>query len=181
EGANRFVQRVWRLVIQAGRDAATGDDDGLTRAVHKAIAAMTDDIDALRFNKLVARSYELAGAIEKAKPSAAKTEAIRTLVRLVAPAMPHLAEEAWAALGGDGLVADAAWPVADPARLVEDSATYAIQVNGKLRDTIDLAKGTPKPDVEAAALASEKVAGFLDGRTPKRVIVVPDRLVNLVI
>ena len=99
---------------------------------------------------------------------------------LVAPMVPHLAEEAWAAAGGVGLIADAAWPAVDPALLVEDEVTIAIQVNGKLRDTLTLPKGQPKEAIEAAALASDKVIRILEGKAPKKVIVVPDRLVNLV-
>ncbi|EMD84000.1 leucine--tRNA ligase [Pacificimonas flava] len=181
EGAARFVGRLWRLVESATDSADAGRDEALTRGVHKTVAAVTEDLDALRFNKLVARCYELAGLIEKAKPSADRVAAVRTLVQLTAPAMPHLAEEAWAQLGGDGLIADAAWPVADPALMVEDSVTIAVQVQGKLRDTIEMPKGAPKDDVEAAALSSEKIVRFLDGKPPKKVIVVPDRLVNLVV
>ncbi|MGB7404123.1 MAG: leucine--tRNA ligase [Pacificimonas sp.] len=180
EGAARFVQRLWKLVERTDV-AATGDDEALTRSVHKAIAGITEDIDALRFNKMVARSYELTAAIEKADQSAARSDAVRTLLQLVAPAMPHLAEEGWAKLGGDGLIADAVWPVANESLLVENSVTIAVQVMGKLRDTIELPKGVAKADAEAAALASEKVQKFLDGKTPKKVIVVPDRLVNLVV
>ena len=178
EGASRFAGRVWRLV-QAER--GEGGDEDVLRAAHRAVAGVSEDLEALRFNKMVARCYELAGALEKAKPSADRTAAIRLLVQLIAPAMPHLAEEAWGLLGGEGLVADAAWPEADPALTREDSVTIAVQVQGKLRDTIELPKGTAKEGVEAAALGSDKVAKFLEGRTPKKIIVVPDRLVNLVV
>jgi leucyl-tRNA synthetase len=99
---------------------------------------------------------------------------------LAAPMMPHLAEEAWAAMGGEGLIAEAAWPSFDPALLVEDEVTIAIQVLGKLRDTITVAKGTAKDELEALALASDKVQRALEGKLVKKVIVVPDRLVNLV-
>ncbi|MFM5949909.1 MAG: class I tRNA ligase family protein, partial [Novosphingobium sp.] len=101
-------------------------------------------------------------------------------VQLVAPMMPHLAEEAWALLGQSGLVAQSDWPQVDPALLVEDEVTIAIQVLGKLRDTITVPKGLPKEEVEALALASDKVQRALDGKAVKKVIVVPDRLVNLV-
>ncbi|MCA3255945.1 MAG: class I tRNA ligase family protein, partial [Alphaproteobacteria bacterium] len=178
EGAWRFVNRVWRLVAA---DAATaGEDIELRRTLHKAIAGVTADIDNLHFNKAVARLYELVNAIEKAQPSADRSAAVRALVRLVAPMTPHLAEEAWAHLGGQGLVADADWPKADPALLVSDTVTVAVQVNGKLRDTITLAKGAPREAVEAEVLALEKIVRALEGKTPKKVIVVPDRLVNLV-
>jgi leucyl-tRNA synthetase len=99
---------------------------------------------------------------------------------LAAPMMPHLAEEGWAASGEGGLVADAPWPEVDPALLVEDEVTVAVQVKGKLRDTLTVAKGLPNPELEALALASEKVQRALDGAEVRKVIVVPDRLVNIV-
>ena len=98
---------------------------------------------------------------------------------LVSPMMPHLAEEAWSQIG-EGLIADAAWPAFDPALLIEDEVTVAVQVKGKLRDTLTVAKGTPKEELEALALASDKVQRALEGAAVKKVIVVPDRLVNLV-
>ncbi|MEE4351031.1 MAG: leucine--tRNA ligase [Pacificimonas sp.] len=178
EGAHRFVGRVWRLVTA---EAGAGADEGALRAAHKAIAGVTEDLENLRFNKLVARCYELAGALEKAKPSADRTAAIRILVQLIAPAMPHLAEEAWRTLSGEGLIAEAPWPDADPALLVEDSVTIAVQVNGKLRDTLDAPKGAPREDIEALVMARDKVQSALADKTIRKVIVVPDRLVNLVV
>ena len=179
EGCARFVQRLWRLFGQYDA-AATGEDKALDRKRDQTVAAVSDDIAALSFNKAVARIYELASAIDKAAPSASRSAAIRVLLLLVSPMMPHLAEEAWTAIGGEGLVADAPWPPVDPALLVEDEVTIAIQVLGKLRDTVTVAKGTPKEELEALALASEKVQRALDGKAVKKVIVVPDRLVNLV-
>jgi leucyl-tRNA synthetase len=179
EGCARFVQRLWRLFGQFD-GSATGEDKVLARKTHQTVAAVTADIDALAFNKAVARIYELAGAVDKAAPSASRSEAIRTLLLLVSPMMPHLAEEAWAATGQPGLVAQAAWPSVDPALLVEDKVTVAVQVKGKLRDTLTVPKGLPNPELEALALASEKVARALDGATVRKVIVVPDRLVNIV-
>jgi leucyl-tRNA synthetase len=178
EGAWRFVQRVWRLVVDT--TAADGEDIDLKRALHRAIAGITEDIEALCFNKAVAKSYELATAIEKAGPSVTRAEAVRTLVQLIAPAMPHLAEEAWQALGERGLVVEAPWPAFDPALLVDDTVRLAIQVNGKLRDEVEAPKGAPREAVEALVLARDKVVRALDGRPPKKVIVVTDRLVNLV-
>ncbi|HMO69014.1 MAG TPA: leucine--tRNA ligase [Novosphingobium sp.] len=179
EGCSRFVQRLWRLFGQF--DAlATGDDKALDRKRDQTVHAVAADIEALSFNKAVARIYEFASAVDKAAPSASRSAAIRTLLLLVAPMMPHLAEEAWAAMGQPGLVAEAAWPEVDPALLVEDEVTVAIQVLGKLRDTVTVAKGLPKDELEALALASDKVQRALDGRPVKKVIVVPDRLVNLV-
>ncbi|MEY4722124.1 MAG: hypothetical protein RIQ46_1849 [Pseudomonadota bacterium] len=179
EGCSRFVQRLWRLFGQFDA-AATGEDKALDRKRDQAVVAVAQDIESLGFNKAVARIYELASAIDKAQPSASRSAAIRTLLLLVAPMMPHLAEEAWAAMGQPGLVAEAAWPPVDPALLVDDEVTIAIQVLGKLRDTVTVAKGLPREELEALALASEKVQRALEGRAVKKVIVVPDRLVNLV-
>jgi len=178
EGCGRFVQRLWRLFAQYDA-AATGEDKALDRKAHQTVDAAARDIEALGFNKAVARIYELTGAIEKAAPSASRSAAIRSLLLLVSPMMPHLAEEAWGSIG-EGLIADALWPEVDPALLVDDEVTVAIQVKGKLRDTITVAKGTSKEDLEALALASEKVQRALDGAQVRKVIVVPDRLVNLV-
>ena len=179
EGCSRFVHRLWRLF--AAHDAgAEGEDKPLLRKMHQTVAAVAEDIESLGFNKAVARIYELTGAVEKAQPSASRSAAIRTLVQLVAPMMPHLAEEAWASLGADGLVADAAWPAVDPALLVEDEVTIAVQHKGKLRDTLTAPKGASKADLEAMALASEKVQRSLDEAEIRKVIVVPDRLVNIV-
>jgi leucyl-tRNA synthetase len=178
EGTWRFVQRLWRLFdAETGN---TGDDPAIERALHRAIAGIGADIDGLGFNKAVAKVHELANAIEKATPSASRDTAIETLIRLIAPMLPHLAEEAWAARGLSGLVADASWPEANPALLVEDTVTVALQVNGKLRDTITVAKGTDKAEMERLAVTNAKVLTILAGATPKKVIVVPDRLVNLV-
>ena len=179
EGCARFVQRLWRLAGQYDA-AASGEDKALDRKRDQTVAAAASDIEALGFNKAVARIYELTSAAEKAAPSASRSAAIRTLLLLAAPMMPHLAEEAWAATGGDGLIANAAWPTFDPALLIEDEVTVAIQVLGKLRDTITVAKGLPREELEALALASDKVQRALDGKAIKKVIVVPDRLVNLV-
>ncbi|MEQ9661442.1 MAG: class I tRNA ligase family protein, partial [Parasphingopyxis sp.] len=178
EGAWRFVQRLWRLVD--GERGGAGESKDLDRKLHQTIAGVAEDIEALGFNKAVAKIYELANAIEKADASASRDAAVAMLVRLVAPMVPHLAEEAWAKLGEEGLVADAAWPEVDESLLVEDEVTIAVQVNGKLRDTLSAAKGAPKAELEAMALASDKIARTLDGAKPKKVIVVPDRLVNIV-
>ena len=178
EGCWRFVQRLWRL-FGAADAAATGEDMALRRKTHQTVHAVAQDIEALGFNKAVARIYELTAATEKAAPSADRTAAIRALLLLVAPMMPHLAEESFAA-AGEGLVADAAWPEIDPALLVDDEVTVAVQVKGKLRDTLTVAKGTPRDELERLALASDKVQRALDGAEVKKVIVVPDRLVNLV-
>ena len=178
EGAARFVQRVWRLVGSVA--GAAGEELAIDKRAHRATAAVGAAIDGLAFNKAVAALYELAGAVEKAAPSASREAAIRTLVRLIAPMAPHLAEESWARLGESGMVANAAWPSFDPAMLIDDEVTIAVQVNGKLRDTITVARGLDRGAIEALALACDKVVRQLDGAAPRKVIVVPDRLVNIV-
>ena len=178
EGASRFVQRVWRLATSSS--LAEGEDAELKRRLHKTIAAVGEAIEGLQFNKAVAQLYELTSAIEKAKPSATRHEAVRALIQLVAPAAPHLAEECWATLGETGMVADAPWPAFDPALLVDDQVTLAVQVNGKLRDTLNAPRGLDRAAAEALALGSDKVQRQLAGAAPRKVIVVPDRLVNIV-
>ncbi len=185
EATWRFVNRVWRLFgdvspSPSAEGLGRGDDPALDRTLHRAIAGIGADIESLTFNKAVAKVHELVNAIEKAPASASRDTAIRTLVRLVAPMLPHLAEEGWAALGEEGLIATAPWPMHDPALLIDDDATIAVQVNGKLRDTLTVAKGLTRADLEARALASEKIIRTLDGAVPKKVVVVPDRLVNIV-
>jgi leucyl-tRNA synthetase len=185
EGSWRFVRRLWRLAEERSQEGGSswlgdGGDRGLDRKLHRTIAAVGENIEALAFNKAVANIYELANAIEKAAPSPSRSAAIEALILLVAPMVPHLAEQAWAELGRDGLIADAEWPTADPALLVEDEVTIAVQVNGKLRDTLTAPKGTARETLEQMALASEKVIRVLEGKPPRKVIVVPDRLVNLV-
>ncbi len=179
EGCWRFVQRLWRLVGQVS--GLAGDDAGLTRKVHQATAGIAADIEALSFNKAVAKIYDLANAIEKAAPSVARDEAIHAIVKLCAPMVPHLAEEAWGRLGGEGLIADTPWPAVDPAMLVESDVTIAVQVKGKLRDTLLVSKGLAQDDLQALALASPKVQSAIAGAEVRKVIVVPDRLVNIVI
>jgi leucyl-tRNA synthetase len=178
EGAWRFVQRLWRLID--GNQPGEGEDKNLDRKLHQTIAGVAEDIEDLSFNKAVAKIHELANAIEKAEASASRDAAVRTMVRLVAPMAPHLAEEGWAQFGEEGLVADALWPEADPALLIEDEVTIAVQINGKLRDTLSVAKGAGKADLESLALSSAKIMRQLDGAEPKKIIVVPDRLVNIV-
>jgi leucyl-tRNA synthetase len=186
EGCWRFVQRLWRLVgaaatIKNATTQAEGEDTALNRKVHQATAGIAADIEALSFNKAVAKIYDLANAIEKAAPSASRDNAIRTITLLASPMVPHLAEEAWTKLGGEGLIADAAWPAIDPALLVESEVTIAVQVRGKLRDTLTVEKGLSQDALQALALASEKVQHSIDGAEIRKVIVVPDRLVNIVL
>ncbi|KQM20462.1 leucine--tRNA ligase [Sphingomonas sp. Leaf24] len=190
EGAERFVKRVWKLVAGHSPTITSEDNDAgvrfveneqtrkLARARHQTIAGVAKDIEALQFNKAVAKLYSFLGELEKA--TLFHDDDLDALLLLVSPMIPHLAEEAWSQLGRPGLIADAPWPEVDPAMLVDAESTIAVQVNGKLRDTIVLPKGAAKEDAEAAALASEKIVRALDGKTPRKVIVVPDRLVNIV-
>ena len=178
QGSWRFVQRLWRLFDDL--ETAEGSDVALDRKLHRTIAGVAEDIEALAFNKAVAKLYELVNAIERAEPSASRNDAIRSLARIASPMVPHLAEEVWTKMGGEGLIADAAWPEVDPELLVDDEVTIAVQVNGKLRDTLVMPKGAAREAAEAAALASPNVVRVLEGKAPKKVIVVPDRLVNIV-
>ncbi len=181
EGSWRFVQRLWRLFIAVADSEDTGEDKALRRKLHQTVAGVAVDVEALSFNKAVAKIFELVNLIEKSQPSADRTIAIKSLARIVAPMVPHIAEEAWALFGESDLVANAPWPEVDKSLLVDDEVTIAIQVRGKLRDTITVAKGSSKEQLEELALASEKVQRSLDGAEIKKVIVVPDRLVNIVI
>jgi leucyl-tRNA synthetase len=197
-GAGRFIQRIWRMVeeVADGKGAPAGspvpsglgaEAVELRRAAHKALAAVGQNIEGLRFNVAVAQIYELANALGSAlgKSGPGLPEAVREaseiLVQLVGPMMPHLAEECWARLGNHTLLADRAWPVADPALLVDDTITLAVQVNGKRRAEIVVARDASAADVEAVALASEAVQRALEGKAPRKVIVVPQRIVNVVV
>ena len=190
EGCWRFVQRIWRLVSEAedlpppGTPVGTAEGAALDlrRATHRAIAAVTDDLASLRFNRAVAQIYAFANAISAATQAsgAVRREALETLVLLIGPMMPHLAESCWEALEYHGLIAMTPWPVADEALIASDMLTIAVQVNGKLRGTIAVTPGADNASVEAAALALDTVTRALDGKKPRRVIVVPDRIVNIV-
>jgi leucyl-tRNA synthetase len=184
EGCGRFIQRLWRIVSsdpQCEEDAKP--NPALRKLTERTIVGVAADIEALQFNKAVAKIYELVNAIERSHPCPQQLGAIAILPRLISPMMPHLAEELWNVMG-DGctssLVADASWPLHDPALLVDDEVTIAVQVKGKLRDTLTVAKGLANAELEALALASEKVQRSLDGAQVRKVIVVPDRLVNIV-
>jgi len=189
EGCWRFVQRIWRLVNEAEGlpppGTRLGNAEGaaleLRRATHRAIAAVTDDLAALRFNRAVAQIYTFVNAISASEVSGAvRREALETLVLLIGPMMPHLAESCWQALGHGQFVAATAWPAADAALVAADTITVAVQVNGKLRGTIAVAPGADNASMEKAALALDTVTRALDGKTPRKVIVVPNRIVNVV-
>jgi len=204
EGAWKFTQRLWRLVVErlpalppAGAPMpATNDARGeaLRRVTHKTIAGVTDDIEKFHFNKAVARLYEFvntitdaAGANGSDMPAAspghawALREALETLTRLAGPMMPHLAEELWQRLGHGRLLAETPWPEADSSLTVDATVTIAVQVNGKLRATIELPRDAAQSAAESAALADDAVKRALDGKQPRKVIVVPNRIVNVVV
>jgi len=191
EGAARFIQRVWALASDTPDGAtgpmtlaegAEGESLELRRSAHRAISAVTEAIDQFRFNVAVAQLYEFVNTLRKANgvSAQARAEAMGVLTRLLAPFTPHLAEECWARLGGEGLVCQADWPVFDPALAAEDSVTLPIQINGKRRSEMQVPKGLAKDEAESRALSDEKVARALEGLTVRKVIVVPDKIVNIV-
>ena len=187
EGCWRFIQRVYRLV-QESKDAAADLSENpeatleLRRAAHRAIAAVTDDLKALRFNRAVAQVYTLTNAMQAASgaSAAARCEAVEILVLLIGPMMPHLAETCWKELGKTMMLAAARWPNADPRLVASDTVTIAVQVNGKRRGEIEIAKESGEDAVRESALALEAVQRALQGKPPRRVIVVPGRIVNVV-
>jgi leucyl-tRNA synthetase len=183
-GAHRFLQRVWRLVVdeQTGEDRVADHealDDATLKALHRTIAGVSDDYTNLRDNTAAAKLIEYTNHLTKAGVTA--RAAIEPLVLMLAPLAPHLAEELWQRLGHDASLAHGPFPIADPAYLVEDTVEYPVQVNGKVRGRITVAADAAADAVEAAALADEKVLASLAGKTPKKVIVVPGKMVNLVI
>jgi leucyl-tRNA synthetase len=198
QGAARFVQRVWRLVNEIAAEAAHANGvepsgpiaTAIRKAAHKALAAVEDDVERLRFNRCVAHTYELANALQDLLGQARKAgepgiagawrEAGRILIQILAPMMPHLAEECWEAMGCDGLAAQAPWPAVDRALLVEDTVTLPVQVNGKKRADVTVARDADQGAVESAVLALEPVQRALDGKPPRKIIVVPGRIVNVV-
>jgi leucyl-tRNA synthetase len=205
QGAWRFTQRLWRLVGEAAAIAAPasrpaqlgGSALALRKAAHGTLAKVSDAIEKLHFNVAVAHIYEFAGALqtgltaaEEAKGGVAPDlapdlawsirEAADILVQLFHPMMPHLAEESWAVLGHRTPVAEAAWPAVEPALLVEDTVTLPVQVNGKKRAEVTVARDATNEDIQAAVLKLDAVQKALDGKTPKKVIIVPHRIVNVV-
>jgi leucyl-tRNA synthetase len=213
QGAWRFAQRLWRLVGEAGEIAQTAPAErpatftpaalALRKATHRALAAVTADIEKLHFNVCVAHIYEFANTLnavigdmgsEDGAESGVETgaigtpdfrwamrEAVNILVQLFAPMMPHLAEECWASLGHQALVAQAPWPVLEPDLLIENTVTLPVQINGKKRADVTAPRDAKPAEIEAAVLALDAVKRALDGKPPKKVIVVPGRIVNVVV
>jgi leucyl-tRNA synthetase len=184
EAAHKFLGRVWRLAQDiAQSDAPANDqDDALLRDMHKAIHDVTGGVECFGFNAAIAKIYGFVATLSKSKAgAAAKQEAMRTLAQLIAPMTPHLAEDIWSALGQTGLVVTAPWPVADEKMLVDDTVTLPIQINGKRRSEIAVPADMPKDEIEKLVLADNAVVKALDGGEPKKLIVVPGRIVNVVI
>jgi len=205
QGAWRFSQRLWRLVGEAAAIAQSAPAERppqfsaaaltLRKATHRALANVTDDIEKLHFNVCVAHIYEFANALNAvigemgSEEGAAATpdfrwamrEAVNVLVQLFHPMMPHLAEECWAAVGHDTLVAQAAWPAVERDLLIENTVTLPVQINGKKRAEVTVARDAAPAEIEAAVLAHDAVKKALDGRAPKKVIIVPQRIVNVVV
>jgi leucyl-tRNA synthetase len=193
DGAWRYINRLWHLVEDAlpglpaiGADfGSTGAHDA-RREIHKAIRDVGDDLDKLHFNRAVARLRELTNVIadiegDSDEVNLIRREGLETLVRLAAPVMPHIAEELWHILGHEKMLVTAPWPEADPSLLVNDAVTVAVQVNGKLRGTLDLTPGADDATAKEAALGLENVRAAIGDKTVRKVIVVPDRVINVVV
>jgi leucyl-tRNA synthetase len=195
EGTWRYVNRLWRLVSEPAiplpppgtpiPPVLSADLASVRRAIHKTVAAVTEDLDKFRFNRAVARIRELTNALDDmptGEPAAEPVlrKGLEAVTCLIGPMMPHLAEEMWQALGHTALLADEPWPKPDPRYATDEQVTIAVQVNGKLRGTIELPRDAAAAAVEEAALALPQVARLLDGRVPKRVVVVPNRIVSVV-
>ena len=184
DATQKHLARVWRLAAEIDQRGGTDttEDEALLKAMHRTIADVTAGIEGFAFNKAVAKLYEFTNTFAKSDASAAaKRVAMRTLAQLMSPMVPHLAEEVWAMAGGAGLAARAPWPKADPAMLVEDTVTLPIQINGKRRAEIVVAKDLPAAEVEKIVLADEAVQKALAGAAPRKLIVVPGRIVNVVL
>jgi leucyl-tRNA synthetase len=196
EGCWRYVQRVWRMVDEAvphlpgfGTVAPDGFDEAalaVRQVTHRTVASVTDDLERFRFNRAVARLYEFVNALSDFKPQGegghwAYREALETLAILMNPMVPHLAEECWQRLGATTMAVNAPWPKADPALTRQDTVTIAIQVNGKRRAEIEMAKDSDPKAVEAAVLALDAVVKTIDGRRVKKVIIVANRIANVVV
>ena len=184
EATHKHLSRVYRIAteIAASTDPSNDTDEALLRDMHKAVHEVTQGVESFGFNASIAKLYGFTNAIAKSKAGGdTKRQAVKALAQLMSPMTPHLAEDIWAMLGGEGLIANAPWPVADEAMLVEDTITMPIQINGKRRSELSVPKDMSKEEVEKRALADEAVIKALDGATPKKLIVVPGRIINVVI
>jgi leucyl-tRNA synthetase len=185
DAAWKHLQRVWRLTDEISHGSDAGDPKAnleLQKAMHRAIEDVTQGIEGFAFNKSVAALYQFTNILAKSKADkATKTDAMLALAQMMMPTTPHLAEEVWATLGGQGLVSQAPWPQVDPSMLVDDTVTLPIQINGKRRDEIEVAADISKEELEKIVLANDAVQRALNGNAPKKLIIVPGRIVNVVI
>ena len=185
EATYKHLARVYRIVSEIAGDtspANASEDEALAKEMHRAIHDVTGGVESFGFNAAIAKLYGFTNTLAKSGAGAeAKKAAAKVLAQLMSPMTPHLSEELWSALGGEGLVAQAPWPVADEAMLTDDNVTLPIQINGKRRAEISVPKDMDKAEVEKIALSHEAVARSLDGAQPKKVIVVPGRIVNVVV
>ena len=184
EAAHRHLTRVYKIVSEIIKDNTPKNesDTSLTKETHKAIHDVTMGLESFGFNSAIARLYGFTNILAKSKAGAdAKRAAAKALVQLMGPMTPHLAEELWADLGGDGLVVSADWPKADPNFLIDDEITLPVQINGKRRTEITVPQETDLVEIEKITLRCEAVVKALNGNTPKKIIVVPGRIVNVVV
>jgi len=187
EGVNRFLQRVWRLVVDEKSDglnprlsdATASSEPDLQRSLHKTIRKVTSDTETLQMNTAIAQMMIFTNDATSA--ATLPREVIEAFLRLLSPYAPHICEEVWQRLGKDELIAYAEWPNWDPELARDEMITIVIQVNGKKRDELHVSQDTDKDELERLALASENAQKFIDGKKPKKVIVVPGRLVNIVV
>ena len=179
DGVNRFLKKLWGLFEKAENEPVKEMTKEEKKAVHKLIKKITEDIENFSFNTSVAAFMIAVNELTSLKST--NREAMEVITRLIAPFAPHIAEEFWHRLGHTGTVADAAWPVYDPKALVEDTVKYPVSFNGKTRFMIEVPAGTSKEEVEKAALGDTNAEKWLAGKTPKKVIVVPGKIVNVVI
>jgi leucyl-tRNA synthetase len=189
-GVSRFLNDVWALVTTTekapGGKASEDDARALRRKVHQTIRRVTEDIEEFGFNTAIAALMELKNTLQKFRATPVRgtdawDEAVRMLLVMMAPFTPHIAEELWERIGGPYSIHTQPWPVYDEAIAAEEMITLPVQVNGKLRDRISVSADADEETIKAAALASAKVRDFLNGGKPKKVIVIPGRLVNIVI
>jgi leucyl-tRNA synthetase len=182
EGAWKYVNRLWRLIALEKFDGTDGNIEDMRRKIHVSIHEVTQDFDRFHFNKAIARIREFSNALEDFKGDAVvKREGIEALIKLMAPVMPHIAEELWALLGHKTMVVDTPWPIADQSLLANATVTMGIQVNGKLRATITLPKDMDQKLAEKAALDEPAVQKAMEGKPARKVIVVPNRIINVVV
>ena len=184
EAAWKHLQRVWRLTVEITEDSSedTSNDIELEKAKNIAIESVTNGVEGFAFNKSIAALYQFTNILAKSPASKnAKIDAMLTMAQLMQPMTPHLAEEIWSTLGGDGLVTEAKWPILDASMLINDTIVLPIQVNGKRRDEIQVSVDLSKDEIEKIVLERQSVLRILDGNAPKKIIVVPGKIVNVVI